>query len=171
MTTEDVVNFWSWFNEERERRRLSFRAIETMTGGRPNGKLSKRASAGQPPTLENCRVIAEAFGLPLETVLRRANLLPEAGRPELQELNANAEKLTTENLAILPAVARALLHDQPGAAGEPVRFRVIGLPELPKRPYSADDFDRFLEPVGRGAGGAAGVAGVGGRRHEPPAGE
>jgi hypothetical protein len=148
MTNQDVINFWDWVNEERERRRLSFRAIELMTGGQPNGKLNKRAAQGQPPTLDNCRVIAQAFGVPLETVLRHANLLPEAGRPDLQEMSAIAAALTAENLAVLLAVARALLNtQQPSAVPESGYFRLLGqprAPELHERPYTASDFDRFL---------------------------
>jgi hypothetical protein len=145
MMAQDVVGFWKWVNEERERRRLSFRAMQILAGGQPNGKLNKRAAQGQPPTLDNCQVIAKAFGVPLETVLRRANLLPEAGRPELEEIYGLVEQLTPENLAVLATVVRGLVNNQREAGPEPGRFRVIGLPELPERPYSAEDFDQFLQ--------------------------
>jgi hypothetical protein len=148
MPTADAVQFWEWFAEERERRRLSFRAIEKLAGGKPNGKLNKRAAAHLPPTLENCRLIAEVFGLPLETVLKRANLVvDETQRPELQDLLANAAKLTPENLTMVQTVTHALLHDQPSLAPESSHFPVLGLPdaaEQPEWPYTAEEFDRFL---------------------------
>jgi hypothetical protein len=151
MPTDDAVQFWEWFAEERERRRLSFRAIEKLAGGKPNGKLNKRAAALLPPTLENCKLIAEVFGLPLETVLKRANLVvDETQRPELQELLANAGKLTPENLALVQAVTLALLHDQPGLAPTSSHFRVVGLPDgpdLPERPYTVAEFERFLRDL------------------------
>ncbi len=146
MMNEVIGAFWRWVEDERKKRQLSYRRIET-TVGPPSGKLRKRASAGQAPTMENCRAIADAFELPLEAVMRRANLLPDDGvRPELRELHAYADGLNAENLGLLTAVARALAHEQARTGSVQGRFRV-GLPELPDRIYAAEDVDRFLQAL------------------------
>ncbi len=147
MMNEVIGAFWRWVEDEREKRQLSYRRIET-TIGPPSGKLRKRASAGLAPTMENCRAIAEAFELPLDAVLRRANLLPaDATRPELRELYDYAERLSAANLGVLTVMARALAHEQARTGSEQGHFRVIGMPDLPERIYAPEDVDRFLEAL------------------------
>ena len=79
--------FWRWFNEEREKRELSFRAVEKM-GGLAHGAIAKRERQELPPTYNICVAIARAFRMPLDEVLRRAGLLPPAPDedPRLKEL-------------------------------------------------------------------------------------
>ncbi len=145
--SEDTTGFWRGFEDERGKRRLSYRRIETASGP-PNGRLLKQASALQRPTLENCRAIAEAFGVPLETVLRRAGLLPEAGgERDLAELNEYARALSAQKRGMLLELARMMAFVEASTPGEGQRLRIIGLPELPRPIHSAADVDQFLDEL------------------------
>ena len=79
--------FWRWFNEEREKRGLSFRAVEKL-GGLSHGAISQREREELPPTYNICVAISRAFRIPLDDVLRKAGLLPPApdDDPRLKEL-------------------------------------------------------------------------------------
>ncbi len=79
--------FWRWFNDEREKRGLSFRAVEKL-GGLSHGAISQREREELPPTYNICVAIARAFRMPLDEVLRKAGLLPPTPNedPRLKEL-------------------------------------------------------------------------------------
>ena len=66
--------FWKWAEEELEKRKLSWYAVERQSG-LSNATISRRARELLPPTYETCRAIAQVFRLPLENVLRYAGLL------------------------------------------------------------------------------------------------
>ncbi len=122
--------FWDWFTAERKKRRLSVRAIE-LSGGTGTGWLYTRMTRGLPPTYDGSRIIAAAFGVPLDEVLRRAGLLPEgAEQPEIVELGDLARTLSSANLRTLLTVARALARTQEKVA-EPVSYRVVGMSRQP----------------------------------------
>lgn len=71
-----VDSFWEWAEVERESRNLSWYAVERKAG-LSSGAIARRANYGQAPTDTTCTAIAEVFGLPPETVFRKAGLLPQ----------------------------------------------------------------------------------------------
>ncbi len=80
--------------------------------------------------MDTCRAIAQSFGLPLETVMRRAGLLPdEEERTDLASVRELASGLNDANLKTLLAVAQAL-SDSQARVFDRGYFHVVGFPDL-----------------------------------------
>jgi transcriptional regulator with XRE-family HTH domain len=69
-----LESFWNWAEEERQKRDLSWYAVEREAGV-ANATVSRRASNMSDPTVTTCEAIAKAFGLSKEYVMRRAGIL------------------------------------------------------------------------------------------------
>lgn len=103
--------FWKWFHEERDKRGLSINVVEKM-GGVSKSSISARARYELPPTYDNCRAIAKAFGIPLEDVLRKAGLLPPRyeDNPSARELLYRFSQLSEEEQEYILLTAEALIE-------------------------------------------------------------
>lgn len=108
-----TTKFWAWFNEEREKRGLSIRAVERR-GGVGTATIGGRERQNLPPTYEVCRAISRAFGIPLEEVLRRADLLPPSpdDDPRLKELIHWFSQLDETAQEIVLSAIRGIVEQQ-----------------------------------------------------------
>jgi len=104
--------FWKWFHQEREKRGLSIRKVESL-GGVGESAISSRARYELPPTYENCRAIAKAFDLPVEDVLRKAGLLPPRydEEPTAKRLLHLFSQLSEEEKEYVIKFAKALAEE------------------------------------------------------------
>jgi transcriptional regulator with XRE-family HTH domain len=69
------IAFWEWVEGELGRRRLTYHRVEREARV-ANATVSKPARNRSEPSVKVCRAIAQAFGMELEVVYRRAGLLP-----------------------------------------------------------------------------------------------
>lgn len=105
------MSFWAWINEEREKRDLSFRAIERVNG-LANGTISSRENNVRPPTFKGVRAIARAFNLPIELVLRKAGMIPTRDLGEGAEtLLHYYDQLADDDRRRMLAIGRTLAEE------------------------------------------------------------
>lgn len=76
-------NFVTWLTEEMESRGWNNSELARRAGLVPSA-ISQVISGTRSPGYELCVKVARAFGIPPETVLRRARLLPPLLVPEAQ---------------------------------------------------------------------------------------
>ena len=106
--------FWAWVESQLKAHKLSYYRIE-QEQGLGNATISRPARFEQQPTLMVCSALAEAFGYPLEEVLRRAGHLPPrpAGdglRPEMQARVARIVEMLLELEEIAPDMMESVLN-------------------------------------------------------------
>ena len=93
MTLEDVEAFWEWVRQEADARGWSIREVERRAQF-TYGRINNAANLLREPTLETCLGIAQAFGVNVIEVQRKAGLLPPGPSSEqLQEIRELAELL------------------------------------------------------------------------------
>lgn len=107
-------DFVTWLNREMERRGWNNSELARRADVSPS-TLSKAISGYNRPGLELCVGVADAFGLPPETVLRRAGLLPPSaeGDPAFTELLAVLRNVSRDEL--LNILEYAVYRHQQGA--------------------------------------------------------
>jgi transcriptional regulator with XRE-family HTH domain len=113
MTTQ-VEKFWNWVEEEREKRGMSYRAIEE-TGGVSNGTVSGRARQLLPPTANTFRAVSRAFNLPFDVVAKQASAQPSMSSEAISREEALHlfDQLSPTQRKIILAQMRVLADMEP----------------------------------------------------------
>jgi transcriptional regulator with XRE-family HTH domain len=110
MTTQ-VERFWSWVEEERSKRDLSYRAIESA-GNVANGTISSRARRLLPPTATTLQAISRAFNLPFDFVAKQtvAQSSSSPSDPLFEQARHLFDQLTEDEQDIVLSQMRALVE-------------------------------------------------------------
>jgi transcriptional regulator with XRE-family HTH domain len=110
MTTQ-VERFWSWVEEERSKRDLSYRAIESA-GNVANGTVSSRARRLLPPTATTLQAISRAFNLPFDFVAKQtvAQSSSSPSDPLFEQARHLLDQLSEDEKDIVLSQMRALVE-------------------------------------------------------------
>jgi len=108
-------NFWEWVDNRKQERNISSDAKLARLMGISSGALHHSRSGRNKITYDFCRALADALGLPIEDVLRKAGLLPPKPTDANTEyiINALSDLPEKERLTIREfAEYRYYIHKQ-----------------------------------------------------------
>jgi len=108
---EKTDEFIDWLNSELNSR--GWTDYELAKRAKISPSVISRARIGSLPKYAACNSIASAMKIPLETVLRKAGLLPEntstQSNPEIDELAYLFQQLSAEDRKHILSIARTFL--------------------------------------------------------------
>jgi len=104
--------FWEWAEREREKRNLTWYAVERLAN-LANATLSERARELKEPTITTVKALADVFDIPREFVFTKAGMLPARiiGENDTDELVHYYHALNEYNRNVLRRMAH-ILHEQ-----------------------------------------------------------
>ena len=119
-----AANFWRWFNEERERRKLSYQDVEDAAkksgydAALTRGALQRAVSLHSKPDERAFLTVALAFNMPVWEVSSKTGLFGELpanvidGNSTLAELISKARKMSNDELRVLIIAQNTIIEQR-----------------------------------------------------------